>query len=70
MRVSTRNTLTGHVKQVERGPIHAEVTLELSGGTTIVSVITRHAADALGLIPGKPVYALIKASDIIMATDD
>ena len=70
MKISARNALKGNVKQVERGPINAEVTVELPGGTTIVSVITRHSADALGLAPGKAVYAVIKASDVMMATDE
>lgn len=38
----------------------AEVTLD-AGGATIVARITRHSSDELGLRPGMPVYALIKA---------
>lgn len=70
MRVSARNALRGNVKQVEQGPINTEVTVELAGGTKIVSVITRHSAETLGLIPGREVYAVIKASDVMVATDD
>ena len=70
MRISARNALSGRVNKVAQGPINAEVTVELPGGVQLVSVITRHSAEALGLVAGKEVYAVIKASDVMVATDE
>ena len=69
MRISAQNQLKGVVKSVERGAVNALVTIELPGGTPIVSVITLHAVDALGLKPGREAYAVIKASNVIVGVD-
>ena len=53
MKVSARNSLPGVVKQVKTGSVHAEVTVELAPGLTIVSVITLDAVKSLGLKKGK-----------------
>ena len=69
MKISARNVLKGKVKQVNAGAINTEVTVELAGGNEIVSVITKTSAERLGLAPGKEVYAVIKASNVMIATD-
>lgn len=69
MKISARNVLEGKVKQVKTGAVNDEVTIELPGGTEIVSVITRSSAESLGLSEGKEVYAVIKASSVMIATD-
>ena len=69
MKLSARNVLKGKVKQVSAGAINTEVTVELAGGNEIVSVITKASAERLGLAPGKEVYAVIKASNVMIATD-
>jgi len=69
MKLSARNMLKGKVKQVNAGAINTEVTVELAGGNEIVSVITKASAERLGLAPGKEVYAVIKATNVIIATD-
>jgi len=69
MKLSARNMLKGKVKQVNAGAINTEVTVELAGGNEIVSVITKASAERLGLAPGKEVYAVIKASNVMIATD-
>jgi len=38
MKISARNTLKGTVKKVEHGAVNSEVTLELPGGTEVVSI--------------------------------
>lgn len=43
--------------------------VELPGRTEIVSVITRQSADGLGLAVGKEAYAVLKASNVMIATD-
>jgi len=69
MRVSARNTLKGVVKRIELGAVNAEVTVELPGGLEIVSVITKKSVADLGLSVGKPAYAVIKASSVMLAVD-
>ena len=69
MKLSARNVLKGKVKQVNAGAINTEVTVELAGGNEIVSVITKASAERLGLAPGKEVYAVIKASNVMIAVD-
>jgi molybdopterin-binding protein len=69
MKISARNTLKGKVKQVEHGAINTEVVIELPSGVEIVSIITKHSAENLQLAVGKEVYAVIKASNVMIATD-
>ena len=69
MKLSARNVLKGKVKRVTTGAVNDEVVIELPGGTEIVSVITRSSAETLGLAEGKEVYAVIKASSVMIATD-
>jgi molybdopterin-binding protein len=69
MKISARNVLKGKVKQVKPGAINTEVTVALAGGNEIVSVITKASAERLGLAPGKEVYAVIKATSVMIAID-
>jgi len=69
MKISAHNVLKGKVKQVNAGAINTEVTVALAGGNEIVSVITKASAERLGLAPGKEVYAVIKASNVMIAVD-
>lgn len=66
VRFSARNQLSGTVKSVNKGPVNAEVSLELPGGTTVCAVITNEAVMELGLKPGMPATALIKASHVVL----
>jgi molybdopterin-binding protein len=68
MEISARNALKGTVKQVSPGAVNTEVTVELPGGATVVSIITKASAERLKLTAGKEVYAVIKASDVMIAT--
>jgi len=61
--------LEGRVKEVERGAVNSEVTIELPGGQELVSVISRESATDLGLAPGRDVYAVIKASNVMIGVD-
>lgn len=69
MKLSARNLLKAKVKQVTMGMVAAEVVMELPGGQEIVSVITKHSAENLELAPGKEVYAMVKASNVMIAVD-
>jgi molybdopterin-binding protein len=69
MKISARNVIKGKIKKISPGAVNTEVVLELSGGTELVSVITKTSADSLGLTPGKEVYAVVKASNVMIAVD-
>jgi molybdopterin-binding protein len=69
MKLSARNVLKGKVKQVTLGPVSAEVIVQLPGRQEIVSVITTTSAQSLGLTKGKEVFVVIKASNIMLATE-
>lgn len=66
MKISARNVFKGTIRQITVGSVNAEVVVELPGGTEIVSVITRHSAEVMGLAVGKGVYAVVKASDVLI----
>jgi molybdopterin-binding protein len=70
MRISARNTLEGKVKHITPGSVNSEVVIELSGGQEIVSIITKQAVASLGLAVGKDVYAVIKASSVMVGVDE
>jgi molybdopterin-binding protein len=69
MKISARNVLKGKVKQVKLGVVNAEVIVELPGGAEIVSIITKESASNLKLAKGKAVYAVIKASNVMIGVD-
>jgi len=69
MRLSARNVLKGKVVKLIKGAVNSEVTLELPGGIQIVSVITNQSAKNLGLKKNIEAYAVVKASNVMIAVD-
>lgn len=69
MKISARNTLTGKVKSLVHGPVSTEVVVEIGPGIEIVSVITSHSAQDLGLKQGSAATVIIKASNVLLAVD-
>ncbi|MBN2112776.1 MAG: TOBE domain-containing protein [Acidimicrobiia bacterium] len=68
MRLSARNQLQGKVAEIEHGTVMSTVRVALPGGQTLTAAITREAAEELGLAPGDPVIAVIKATEVMLAT--
>lgn len=68
MELSARNQLRGTVKSVTLGDVVAEVVVDV-GGQEIVSTISRRSAERLGLRQGKPVVAIVKASEVLIGTE-
>ncbi|MBV9472474.1 MAG: TOBE domain-containing protein [Solirubrobacterales bacterium] len=68
MKLSARNQLSGKVTSVRRGEAIANVVLDVAGQRLVAS-ITVEAVDELGLSEGSEVTAVIKASDVILATE-
>lgn len=69
MKMSTRNRLPGIVTEVVKGEAAAKVTIRV-GDNHMVALITRESADELGLEIGKEVTALVKATDVMVLTED
>jgi molybdopterin-binding protein len=69
MKLSARNLLRCKVKQITPGAVNSEIILELSDGSEIVSIITKSSAERLELAKGKEAYAMIKASNVMIAVD-
>ena len=69
MALSTRNRLPAEVTEVVKGEAAAKVSLRV-GENHIVALITRESADELGLEAGQQVMALIKATDVMIMTDE
>jgi molybdopterin-binding protein len=69
MKISARNMLKGKVKSIKPGVVNTEVIVELSGGENVTSIITKESAEKLALAAGKDVYAVIKASNVMIAID-
>ena len=69
MEISARNSLKGKVKKVTPGAVNTEVIVDIANGLEVVAIITKESAERLDLAAGKEVYAVIKASDVLIATD-
>ena len=69
MKLSARNVIKGKVKKVTHGAVNSEVVVELPGGVEVVSIVTKTSAEGLGLVVGKEVYTVIKASSVMLAVD-
>ena len=69
MKISARNSLKGIVKSVELGAVNAEIIVEIAPGKEISSIITKKSCESLGIKVGKEVYAVIKASSVMIGID-
>ncbi len=69
MKLSARNVLKGRVKKLVHGAVNSEVTVALTGGAEVVSIITKASAKNLKLTKGKTVYAVVKASNVMLGVD-
>lgn len=68
MKISARNRLKGTVTDVVKGATTAHVKIDV-GGTVVTASITNEAVDELKLAKGQTAYAVIKASDVMVAVD-
>ncbi|NJL45029.1 MAG: TOBE domain-containing protein [Leptolyngbyaceae cyanobacterium SM2_3_12] len=69
MKLSARNMLKGTVKSLTIGAVNAEIVLEIAPGAEVVATITKESAASLGLQEGGTAYAVIKASNVMMAVE-
>ena len=62
--------LKGKVEEITEGAVNDEVVIVLPNGLEITSIITKSSVKNLELEKGKEVYAVIKASNVMIAIDD
>ena len=67
MKISARNQLRGVVASVAEGSVNGVVTISL-GEASIKAGITMESIKELELAPGKEAFAIIKASNVMFAT--
>jgi molybdate transport system regulatory protein len=70
MKISARNQFRGKVARVTLGAVNAEVAVTLAGGEEMVAVVTNESIKSLNLIDGADVVALVKASSVLVMTED
>jgi molybdopterin-binding protein len=64
--LSARNRLEGIVRDVQIEGLLAQVEIDVKGGARLVAVITRDSAESLGLEPGMPATAVVKATSVMV----
>jgi len=67
LQLSARNQLQAAVVSVKHGDVLSSVKLEVAPGQTMTATITREATEDLSLAPGTPVFAVCKATDVLVA---
>lgn len=70
MKLSARNCIEGKIVDIKKGPVSTEVTIETKCGLKLVSSITTTSAENLGLEVGKTAFAVIKASNVMVAVNE
>jgi molybdopterin-binding protein len=68
MKISARNRLKGRIVEVRKGQTTANVRIEVAG-TIVTAAIANEAVDELGLKVGQEAYAVVKASDVMVAVE-
>ena len=69
MELSARNRLKGTITEIKKGVVTAIISVDIGGGKIITSSITMDSVISLNLEVGKEVFAVIKASNVMIGTD-
>jgi molybdopterin-binding protein len=70
MKISARNVLKGKIVKLTKGAVTSLAVIEIAKGIQITSSVTNDAAKELKLAKGKPAYAVIKASSVMIGVDE
>ena len=68
MKLSARNILKGKIVEVKKGQTTAHVRIDV-GGAVVTASITNESVDDLKFVAGQAAYAVVKASDVMIAID-
>jgi molybdopterin-binding protein len=69
MKISARNQFKGTIRKITKGPVNAEVVLDIGNGVFLTAMITAHSVENLNLKEGQQAYAVVKASEVMVAVD-
>jgi len=69
MKLSARNVIFGKIIYMKTGAVNVEVIIEVAPQVQLTSIITKQACDLLQLKEGMQSYAVIKSSNVMIATD-
>jgi molybdopterin-binding protein len=69
MKISARNRLKGTITEITKGATTAHVRIDIGSGAIVTASITNEAVDELELKVGGSAYAVVKASDVMVAVD-
>lgn len=70
MRVSARNQFKGKVINIEIGAVNSIVSIDIGGGNIVVSTISKSSVEELGIKVGSDVYAIVKATSVMVGVDE
>ncbi len=70
MKLSARNQFKGVVTKIDEGAVNAIVTIDIGGGHVVKATISMSAVRELDLQVGKPAYAVIKATSVMVGVDE
>ncbi|WP_428421339.1 TOBE domain-containing protein [Methylibium sp.] len=66
--INVRNQFRGRVREIIEGPVVSEIEVETPAGLIVTSVITTRSVKELQLAVGKEVIALVKSTEVSIAT--
>jgi molybdate transport system regulatory protein len=69
MKISARNQFQGKIEAVKTGAVNSEIDLVLPGGQKLVAIVTNESAKSMNLKAGKEAVALVKASSVLVMTE-
>ena len=69
MKISARNVIKGTIVAIEKGATTAHVKIEIAPGQIVTAAITNDSVDALKVTNGAQAYAVVKASNVMVAVD-
>lgn len=69
MKLSARNMIKGKVVNISTGQVMATVKLDIGGGNTITSVLTKDSASDMDIKVGDEIYAVVKSTEVLLAKE-
>jgi molybdopterin-binding protein len=66
--INVRNQFRGTIKDIVEGPVVSEVDVITRSGDVVTSIITTRSVKDLGLEVGREVVALVKSTEVSIAT--
>lgn len=70
MKISARNQLKGTITNIKEGTVNAIVTIDIGGGNILTSTISLDSVKELNLSVGKEAYAIIKATSVMLGSNE